>query len=93
MSEELTIENLLARGLRFFQRRVRDVCDPRRTLYFINQFYYEHAELPPVWETEAQMERDGASINIKVFGNADLDKAERIIASVFGLGMKAYDDD
>ena len=104
MAETITAENLKARGYiehsvpmfnkgatRFFQRRFRD--DSGKTLYFIDHFYYEHTELPSMWETESYMERDGACVTTKIFNNRDLDVCEKIVADIFGLGMKAYDDD
>jgi len=103
---DFSVENLLERGYqefpvsrvehadRFFQRRVRDVADASRTLYFVNVYYYAHADNVVGWATKTQFRLDGGTcVDLEVHQTSTIDESEEVVKRAFaGLNAVAYSD-
>lgn len=78
----------------FFQKRVTDPADSRRTFYFVNVYRYS-IDFKDRWETRLQFKlKNGATVNVEIFDIDDLDIAEDTAKMVFmELEAIPYDSD
>lgn len=78
----------------FFQKRVTDSTDSRRTLYFINIYRYT-IDFKDRWETRLQLRlKNGVTMNVEIFDIDDLDATENTTEMVFTkLEAIPYDSD
>lgn len=78
----------------WFQRRIFDANDSRKTLYFINVYRYT-VNSQNQWAAHTQFNfEDGPTLNLDAFNTDDLDQCEGLIAKAFvALDAKPYDSD